>query len=134
MGVLLLGLSMACGCLALQTLAGILSLRMFRLHTRGLWPSFGRLSATLAILTVGVFAQMAAWALLWQILGQFSTFEESLYFSGVTFTSLGYGDLTAKGPSRLLAPIEASVGLIMFAVVTAIFLHALQREVPSRKG
>ena len=43
---------------------------------------------------------------------------ESVYFSGVTFTTLGYGDVTPTGAaSRVAAVLEASMGFGFFAVV-----------------
>lgn len=132
-GALLLGLAMIGLCLMLQALAAIVSVRLNRRsRAPGVVAAFRRLSLMLAILTVGVFAQMAAWALLWRLLGQFESFEQALYFSGVTFTSLGYGDVVAKGPVRLLAPVEAASGLIMFAVLTAVFINGLEREARQR--
>ncbi len=38
-------------------------------------------------------------------------FQEALYFSVVTITTLGYGDFTPSGLSRLLAVVEAVAGL-----------------------
>jgi hypothetical protein len=43
---------------------------------------------------------------------------DSVYFSGVTFTTIGYGDLAPAGPaSRLLAVVEGGTGFGFFAVV-----------------
>ena len=66
-------------------------------------------------------------------LGQFGDFETALYFSGVTFTSLGFGDITLMGTARLLAPLQAANGLMMFGFSTAVLINALQ-ESPSRHG
>ncbi|WP_245513499.1 MULTISPECIES: ion channel [unclassified Mesorhizobium] len=49
-----------------------------------------------------------------------------MYFSGVTFTSLGYGDVVLVGRMRLLAPLQAANGLMMFGVTTALFIAAVQ--------
>jgi Ion channel len=47
-------------------------------------------------------------------------FGESLYFSGVTFSTLGYGDVVPHpGIGRLLAVLEATTGFGFFAVVIA---------------
>lgn len=86
----------------------------------------------LLLATVAI-AQMALWAGLYRVLGEFGSFEEALYFSGVTFTSLGYGDLTLSPASRLLAPIEALVGLLMLGISTALFSGALQQAMLNRR-
>ena len=52
-----------------------------------------------------------------------------MYFSGVTFTSLGYGDITLPPRIRLLSALEASDGLMMFGITSAVFVGALQHSV-----
>lgn len=51
-------------------------------------------------------------------------FPDALYFSGVTFTTLGYGDSVPTGWVRVLAVIESASGLIM----APLFLIALTRR------
>jgi hypothetical protein len=132
--ILILAMLMTSLCLAIQAAAGQLALRILDMpfHWARHFGAFHRLSGVLGVLFLGIFAQMAVWALVWYQLGEFATLEEALYFSGVTFTSLGYGDVLVKSSNRLLAPLEATTGLIMFAVLTAVFLQALQREVANR--
>lgn len=50
------------------------------------------------------------------------TFLESLYFSGVTILSVGYGDLVPVGSARFFSLIQASIGLLL---PTAYFMKAL---------
>jgi hypothetical protein len=128
--IVLLAMLLTSACLAIQAIAGQLAIKIGDMPFlwAGRFNLFHRLSTVLAVLFLGIFAQMTLWAGAWRLLGEFSSFEEALYFSGVTFTSLGYGDVVVKGPHRLLAPLEATTGLIMFAVLTAVFLEALQRE------
>jgi hypothetical protein len=134
--IVLAGILMTILCLGVQTAAALLALKLSQRHAArtGHMRIFLRLSNVLAVLFVGIVVQMAAWALAWRALGQFEGFEEAFYFSGVTFTSLGYGDLVAKGPVRVLAPLEATTGLIMFALLTAMFLNLIQREVAQRQA
>lgn len=49
------------------------------------------------------------------------------YFSAVTYTSTGYGDLTPTGNLRFLAMIEALTGLIMVAWTTSFAFLLMQR-------
>jgi len=48
--------------------------------------------------------------------GEFDgSFNASLYFSAVTYTSLGYGDINPHGAMRSISVSEALVGLLMLA-------------------
>ena len=56
--------------------------------------------------------------------------ESAFYFAGVTYTTIGYGDLVLKEPWRMLGPVEGLAGILMcglsagifFAVVAKIYL------------
>ncbi len=67
------------------------------------------------------------WALLYIGLGAFEIMERALYFSTVTFTTLGYGDITLVARWRLLSSFEAANGLILFGVSTAFVFAVIQR-------
>lgn len=73
----------------------------------------------------GNFLQMAIWALTYVILGEFESFARALYFSGVTFSTLGYGDVVLSQPRQLLSALEAANGILMFGVSTAVLSAAL---------
>jgi hypothetical protein len=53
---------------------------------------------------------------------------ESLYFSAVTATSVGYGDIVPKGAARILAVCEGIAGLILFGCVVSKFVSRRQEE------
>ncbi len=55
------------------------------------------------------------------------TAETAFYFSGVTYTTLGYGDLVLARPWRLLAPMEGLMGVLMCGVSTGYFFVILSR-------
>ncbi|WP_281648086.1 ion channel [Parendozoicomonas sp. Alg238-R29] len=52
---------------------------------------------------------------------------DSLYFSMVTFTTLGYGDITPMGPSRTLASLEAFIGNFCLALFVVVFVKKMTR-------
>ena len=85
----------------------------------------------LVLTIVGLFLMHAfeiwSWAVLYVWLGEFESFERALYFSTVTFTTLGYGDITLQERWQLLSGIEAVNGIILFGVSTA-FLFAIMRK------
>ena len=70
------------------------------------------------------------WAYAYTSVGAIADFEPALYFSMVTFTTLGYGDLTLDPEWRLLASFEAANGIIMFGWTTALVVAYIQRIAP----
>src|SRR5947199_1618138 len=59
---------------------------------------------------------------------------ESLYLSGTTFTTLGYGDVTPRTPAaRVLAVAEAATGFGFFAVVIG-YLPVLYQSFSRREA
>lgn len=70
--------------------------------------------------------EAALWAAPYVVFGPITTFEEALYFSMVTFTTLGYGDVLLPPGWRLLAAFEAANGIIIFGWTTAIVMAAIR--------
>ncbi len=56
-----------------------------------------------------------------------SIFFSSLYFSVVTFTTLGYGDITPVNISRAIAAIEAFTGSFTLALFVVVFVKKMTR-------
>jgi hypothetical protein len=77
------------------------------------------------LLLLGNCLQMAIWAWLFMLLGEFDNFTHALYFSGVTFATLGYGDVVLSEGWRLLSALEAANGILMFGVSTAVMTAAI---------
>jgi voltage-gated potassium channel len=60
---------------------------------------------------------------------QMDTLEEALYFSFVTYTTLGYGDITlAEYDWRVLSGIEALDGILLAGWSTALLFVVVQRS------
>jgi len=68
-----------------------------------------------------------AWSALLLWLGALESLEEAVYFSTVTFTTLGYGDLVLGTDWRLLAAFMAGNGTIIIGWTTAMVFLAVQR-------
>ncbi|MEZ5811573.1 MAG: ion channel [Rhizobiaceae bacterium] len=104
----------------------------FRMH--------GRRSRTVAMITVvfGLFAVLTVevwlWALAFHVVGAFESFSASLYFSTVTFSTLGYGDVVPAGEWRLFAALEGINGFLMIGWSTAYLVAASTRVGPFRSG
>ena len=74
---------------------------------------------TLCVLHV---LEIVLWALTYLAIlppGELGSFEEAVYFSFVTFTTLGYGDITLSEGRRILSGIEALNGILLVGWTTA---------------
>ena len=71
-------------------------------------------------------AEVWIWSVLYLLLGVFDTVEAAAYFSTVTFTTLGYGDIVLGPAFRLLAAFQAANGLILFGWTTALVFAVVQ--------
>lgn len=71
--------------------------------------------------------ESSLWAFSYVMGGAIEKPGDALYFSIVTFTTLGYGDITLEEPWRLLGSFEAAIGIIIFGWSTAIVTAAVQR-------
>ena len=76
----------------------------------------------LGIITAGVWI----WAIAFYALGVFITLEASVYFSLVSFTTLGFGDILLPQEWRLLSGMAAANGLLNFGLLTALLVEALR--------
>jgi hypothetical protein len=85
----------------------------------------------LLTVTLGIIAlhtvEIWLYAGMYLSLGVFETLEESVYFSTVTFSSLGYGDVVLPTQWRVLGAIECPVGIIMLGISTAFLISVLTR-------
>ena len=76
--------------------------------------------------------EIAWWAILFIFCGEFREFGTAYYHSAVNYTTLGYGDLLMTPAWRLLGPLEAANGMLMFGVSTAMIFAVMQRLIQAR--
>lgn len=85
----------------------------------------------LIITVVGVFSahivQMWLWAIFYMSVGALETFEECLYFSTSTFTTVGYGDLVLNKDWRLISSFQSANGFILFGWSTAFIFEVMSK-------
>jgi len=116
-------------CLFLQAIFVAVSVHQyvrFRDRASGaLVRNIAMLSGVMLVMLIGNVIQMAIWAVLFIIIGEFDQFEKALYFSSVTFATLGYGDVVLSEQWRLLSGVEAANGILMFGVSTAVMTAAV---------
>ena len=79
---------------------------------------------------LAIAIEAGLWALLYlydPMIANLPNLETAFYFSMVTFTTLGYGDVVLTGPWRTLASIQAANGVIIFGWTTALIFYFIQR-------
>jgi hypothetical protein len=129
----------AVGCtIFVHALAMAATVNVFRYEKRR-----GRLGTDalkeLAILALVISVAFAAhlveiglWAILLVLCGEFHAFAVAYYHSAVNYATLGYGDLLLTPAWRLLGPLEATNGALMFGVSAAMVFAVVQRIVQAR--
>ena len=80
------------------------------------------LGGLVMLMSLAAYLESVLWAGFYVIAGALSSFSEAVYFSLVTFTTLGYGDVTLSEEWRILAALEAANGIMMFGWTTAIIV------------
>ena len=78
-------------------------------------------------LLIPIVLDVTLWATFYYLGGALPSFEEALYFSTVTFTTVGYGDIVLGREWRQLATFEAVNGWIIFGWATALIMAVIQR-------
>jgi hypothetical protein len=98
-----------------------------RVETR---KSFRILIGTGLVLAALHTVQIMLWAVVYRNLeyaGELDTFETAVYFSFVTFTTLGYGDITLSEAGRVLSGIQALNGILLVGWSTAVLFAIVQK-------
>ena len=72
--------------------------------------------------------EIAIWALFFWWQNCLPDAESSFYFSGVTYATLGYGDLLLPKEWRLFGPLEALIGALMVGLSVAFFFGVLAKQ------
>jgi voltage-gated potassium channel Kch len=101
--------------------------RVGRLRTRLRQMHFYWIAGVVLLMFLVSLLEVSVWAAMYVALDAIEGFERALYFSMVTFTTLGYGDIVLESRWQLLAAFEAANGIIMFGWTTAIVIAVVQR-------
>jgi hypothetical protein len=95
-------------------------------------------------LWIWLFVRLAGWVILLHLVeialwGFFYLWQDAipdlqsaLYFSAVTYTTTGYGDVVLPGPWRLQGGVEALTGILMCGWSTGFFFAVLSRMLNPR--
>lgn len=87
---------------------------------------------TISFAFVAHLIEIALWAVLFVICGEFKEFGAAYYHSAVNYSTLGYGDVIMSSSWKLLGPLEAADGSLMFGVSTAMIFTVVSRLILAR--
>jgi hypothetical protein len=76
--------------------------------------------------------EIAVWALFFWWQNCLPDVGSSLYFSGVTYATIGYGDLVLPKEWRLFGPLEGLTGILMCGLSTAFFFVVVSKRILQR--
>ena len=83
--------------------------------------------ATVPVLMVAHISEVLVWSLAYVLVSVAPAGADPVYFAFVNYTTLGYGDVTPVERWRLLGPITAMNGVLMFGWSTAVIFEVLRR-------
>ena len=98
-------------------------------HPLGFWTGVAVMMLVTLVTATAHVGVITLWAAALLMSGEVSTFDKAFYFSAENYTSLGYGDIVLSDRWRLLGPLEAINGLLLFGLSTAAMFAALSRLV-----
>lgn len=101
----------------------------------GVWPGPNagnlRFVAVLVAVTLWLLVSICISVWIWSVcmlaLGAFDDIERSIYFTLVSFTTLGFGDIILDEGTRILSGLMAANGLLIFGLTTAVLVDFLSR-------
>ena len=85
------------------------------------------MAATAAVLMVAHTLECVVWSAAYLMAGVAPEGSDLVYFAFVNYTTLGYGDITPVQARRLLGPMTAMNGILLFGWSTAVLFEELRK-------
>ena len=125
---LTLALGLMAVCVALHTAGVTCALRWLRRRVQpapNLWPGTRLLIELAAWIILLHLVAIIIWGLCYTWTGALPGVQTAVYFSAVTYTTTGYGDLTLPEAWRLVGAVEALTGVLMCGLSTGFFFAVM---------
>ena len=94
--------------------------------------NFAIIALVISVAFTAHLIEIGLWAVVLVFCGEFQEFTNAYYHSAVNYATLGYGDLLLTPAWRLLGPLEATNGALMFGVSAAMVFAVIQRVLQAR--
>jgi Ion channel len=82
--------------------------------------------STVTVLMFAHLWEVVVWGVVYDLLGAVPHGADALYFAFVNYTTLGYGDIVPAARWRLLGPLTAMNGVLLFGWSTAVIYDILR--------
>jgi hypothetical protein len=115
-------------------LSGLFQSRSSRLSDMHFWPATRLLVSVAWWLILLHLAEIAVWGLFYWWQNCLPDAESSFYFSGVTYTTVGYGDLVLPKEWRLIGSVEGLTGILMCGLSAGFFFAVVSRSLAAQSG
>ena len=86
---------------------------------------------TVSVLMSAHACEISVWALAYALMDVTPAGTDRLYFAFVNYTTLGYGDVVPVEQWRLLGPMTAMNGVLLFGWSTAVIFEVLRKAMMS---
>ena len=138
---ILLGSGLLAFCAVIHVVAVALSVPLFK-TLAGIVPEGKHplrriilfLLLTVVVLLAAHTVQIWGWAMIFILVSDLPDLPTSFYFSAVTYTTLGYGDVVLAESARIVATFCAITGLLTFGISTAFMIGVLSKVLPAGFG
>ena len=127
---LLVAFALMASCVVIHATGLSIAVRWVRYPTSAaqqFWPGvwlFIRLAAWIILLHL---VEITTWAVFYVWRDAMADVQSALYFSAVTYTTTGYGDLVLPQEWRLVGAIEALTGILLCGWSTGVFFAVVSR-------
>ena len=96
------------------------------------WKNVGVIIIISLVTALVHLIEIALWAVAFLMCEVTTSFDDAFYISAQNYTALGYGDYVFAKTWRLLGPLEAVNGLLLFGLSTAVMFAVLNRLITNR--
>jgi len=97
-----------------------------------LWVNLTFITGTTLLTLAGHILEVVLWAFVFNLCGGVAGFSAALYCSAGSYTTVGSGEVVLSPGWKMLGPLEAAAGLLMFGVSTALIFTVIQRLIHVR--
>lgn len=113
----------------------LISITRLLSHFHGTHPASIVLALLLAVFAH--FLEIVIFGIAWQVMFSMELitfsieapkFLDLIYFSGTTYTTIGYGDIILTGNGRIMAVVEGVMGLVLIAWTASFTYYEMNRK------